>query len=219
MWAIIRKDLAIELRTGEMLSSLFMLALLAILVFAFALDPERLAAAEFAAGLLWAALLFSGMLALNRSFLLEREAGAWTALALLPIDRGAIYLGKAAANFVFLVVAAVLLLPLVAILLGTQDVDPSAALPVAILLGVGGIATIGTLCAAMASRSRAREVLLPILSLPLLAPCLIGAARATAGALVGRSFGELASWLILLAAYDIVFVTAGWLTFDHILEE
>jgi heme exporter protein B len=219
MWAIARKDLAIELRTGEMLSSLSLLALLVILVFAFALEPERLAGAEIAAGLLWATLLLAGTLALNRSFHVEREAGAWTALALLPIDRGSVYLGKTIANLAVLLAGAVLVLPLIALFLGTRGIDPSPALPIALALGVVGIAAIGTLCAAMASRSRAREVLLPLLTFPLLMPLLIGAARATAGALVGRTIAELGSWLLLLAAFDIVFVTAGWLTFEYVLEE
>lgn len=219
MWAIARKDLAIEWRTGEMLSSLFLLALLVILVFAFALEPERLAGAEVAAGLFWATLLLAGTLALNRSFLIEREAGAWTALALLPIDRGSIFLGKVLANLVVFLVAAAGLLPLTAILLGTRGLSPSPALAAALPLGVVGMATIGTLCAAIASRSRAREVLLPVLAFPLLAPLLIGAARATAGALVGRGIAELASWLLLLLAFDIVFLVAGWLCFDYVLEE
>jgi heme exporter protein B len=219
MWAIVRKDLAIELRTGEMLSSLFLLALLMILVFAFALEPERLVGPEVAAGLLWATLLLAGTLALNRSFLIEREAGAWTALALLPIDRGSVYLGKAIANLAVLLIGALLLLPLIAIVVGTRGVAPSAALPLALGLGCLGIAAIGTLCAAMASRSRAREVLLPLLAFPLLTPVLIGAAQATAGALVGRPVGALGSWLLLLGGFDIVFLTVGWMAFDYILEE
>jgi heme exporter protein B len=219
MWTIVRKDLAIELRTGEMASSMFLLALLMVLIFAFTLEPERLGGPEFLAGLSWATLLVAGTLALNRSFVLEREAGGLTGLALAPIDRGSIYLGKAIGNLLLLLVAGIVLLPVIAILLGTRDLAPSAALPVVVLLGVVGIAAIGTLCAAIASRTRAREVLLPILMFPLLAPLLIGATRATAGALVGQSTGELQSWLLMLAGFDIVFATAGWLSFDYILEE
>ena len=102
MWAIVRKDLSIERRTGEMLTSLFLLALLVILLFAFSLEPDRLRGPEFVAGLLWTTLLLAGTLTLNRSFVLERELGAWTALALAPIDRGSIYLGKVIANLIFL---------------------------------------------------------------------------------------------------------------------
>ncbi|HZR84897.1 MAG TPA: heme exporter protein CcmB [Candidatus Binatia bacterium] len=219
MWAIVRKDLAIELRTREMLSSLFLLAFLVVLVFAFALEPERLAGAEVAAGLLWASVLFAGTLSLDRSFGIEREAGAWTALALLPIDRGSVYLAKAAANAIVLLIGTAALLPLIALLLGTRGIAPSAVLPVVVLLGVAGIAAIGTLCAAIATRSRARAVLMPLLTFPLLSPVLIAAARATAGALVGRSASEVGSWLLVLGGFDIVFLTAGWLTFDYVLEE
>lgn len=220
MWTIARKDLAIERRTGEVLTSLFLLAVLVLLVFSFAVEPERLAGPDATAGLLWATLLFAGVLSLNRTFLVEREAGAWTALALLPMDRGSIYLGKALANLVLLLVAAAILLPVVAILFGSTGIDPDpTALAAVVLLGTVGIAAIGTLCAAIASRSRAREVLMPLLAFPLLSPLLIGAARGTAGALAGRSPGEIGSWLALLAGFDIVFATAGWLAFDHILEE
>lgn len=220
MWPIALKDLAIERRSGEMLSSLFLLALLVLLVFAFAVEPERLSGPDAIAGLLWSTLLFSGVLALNRSFLVEREAGAWTALALLPIDRGSIFLGKALANFLLLLLAAIVLLPLVALLFGTRGLAPDVpALAIVLLLGIVGLAAIGTLCAAIASRSRAREVLMPLLAFPLLCPLLIGAARGTAGALAGRAPGELGSWLALLAGFDIVFATAGWLAFDYVLEE
>jgi heme exporter protein B len=219
MWTIVRKDLAIELRTGEMASSMFLLALLMVLIFAFTLEPERLAGPEFLAGLSWTTLLVAGTLALNRSFVLEREAGGLTGLALAPIDRGSIYLGKAIGNFLLLLVAGVVLLPVIAILLGTRGLAPTMVLPLVLLLGVVGIAAIGTLCAAIASRTRAREVLLPILMFPLLAPLLIGATRATAGALVGESAAELQSWLLMLAGFDIVFATSGWLSFDYILEE
>lgn len=219
MWTIVRKDLAIELRTGEMASSMFLLALLIILVFAFTLEPERLVAPEFLAGLSWTTLLVAGTLALNRSFVLEREAGGLTGLALAPIDRGAIYLGKALGNFLLLLVAGLVLLPLIAILLGTRGLSPTWLLPLVLVLGVAGIAAIGTLCAAIASRTRAREVLLPILMFPLLAPLLIAATRTTAGALVGETAADLQSWLLMLGGFDIVFATAGWLSFDFLLEE
>lgn len=219
MWTIVRKDIAIELRTGEMASSLFLLALLVILLFAFTLEPERLAGPDFLAGLTWTTLLLAGTLALNRSFVLEREAGGLTGLALAPIDRGSIFLGKALGNLLLLLVAVVVLLPLVAVLLGTRDLSPSWVLPVAVVLGVAGIASVGTLCAAIASRTRAREVLLPALMFPLLAPLLIAATRATAGALVGAGLDELRSWLLVLAGFDIVFTASGWLGFEVIVEE
>jgi heme exporter protein B len=219
MWTIVRKDLAIELRTGEMASSMFLLALLVIIVFAFTLEPERLLAPEFLAGLSWTTLLVAGTLALNRSFVLERESGGLTGLALAPIDPGAIYLAKAFGNFLLLLIGGVVLLPLIAILLGTRGLAPSALLPLVMVLGVGGIAAIGTLCAAIASRTRAREVLLPILMFPLLAPLLLAATRTTTGALIGEPASELQSWLLMLGGFDIVFATAGWMSFEYLLEE
>ena len=219
MWSILRKDISIERRTGEMLISLLLLALLVILLFAFGIDPERLREPEFAAGLLWTMLLLAGTLALNRSFVVERELGAWTALGLAPVDRGSIYLGKTFANLLFLLVAVIVLLPLVAILLGTRGLAPAPLLGASILLGVLGIAAVGTLFAAMASRTRAREVLLPLLSFPILAPLLIGAARTTAAGLAGEELERTASWLVLLGGFDLIFLTAGWLLFDFVLDE
>ena len=145
MWQILRKDLRIEWRTGEILSSMLLLSLLIILVFAFTLEPSRLRGPEFLGGLLWATLLFSGTLALNRSFLLERESGAWSALALAPIEPGSIYLGKLLANLVVLLAGAGVLLPLMVLLLGTRGLQPDALLPVSLILGMVGFAAIGTL--------------------------------------------------------------------------
>lgn len=219
MWAIVRKDLSIERRKGQMLASLFLLALLVILLFAFSLDPGRLRGPAFVAGLLWTTLLLSGTLALNRSFVLERELGAWAALALAPIDRGSIYLGKTIANFIFLLAAALCLLPLIALLLGTAGISPSALLPVSLLLGVAGISAVGTLFAAMASRTRAREILLPLLSFPVLAPLLIAASRTTAAGLAGEDLDRLGSWLLVLVGFDVIFLAAGWMLFDYVVDE
>jgi heme exporter protein B len=219
VWTIVRKDLAIERRTGELLSSLFLLALLVVLVFAFTLDPDRLKGPEFAAGVLWSTLVFAGTLSLNRSFVIEREAGAWTALAIAPFDPGSIYLGKTIANFLFLSLAAAVFLPLVLVLLGTRGVAPGPLLLASLALGVAGIAAVGTLFAAMASRTRAREILQPLLSFPILAPLLIGAARTTAAGLGSEPLEDVSSWLLVLAGFDIVFLTSGWLAFNWVLEE
>ncbi len=219
MWAILRKDLAIERRTGEILSSLLLLALLVVLVFAFTLEPERLRDPGLLAGLVWATLLLSSTLAFGRSMVLEREAGAWTALAMAPIDRGSVFLGKVAANLVLLLAAALLVLPVMAVLLGTKTLTPSPLLGLSLVLGTTGMAAAGTLGAALASRTRAREVLLPVVTFPLLAPLLIAVVRTTAGGLVGTPLVALRPWLVLLGSFDLVFLVVGWLTFDHVLED
>lgn len=219
MWAILRKDLQIELRTGEIVTSISLLSVLVVLVFAFALEPERLASADAVAGLAWATLLLAGTLALNRSFLLEREAGGWTALAGAPVDAGAIYLGKTAANAVLLLLGCMVALPLPAVLVGPRSLAPTPVLGPVVLLGVTGIAAVGTLFSAMAIRTRAREVLLPLLLFPVLTPLLLAATRATAGALVGSSPTDLAPWMTLLGAFDLIFLSVGWLTFEFVLED
>lgn len=219
MWPVLRKDLLIELRTGEIVTSISLLSLLILLTFAFALEPERLASAEAVAGLAWATLLLAGTLALNRSFLLEREAGGWTALAVAPVDRGSIFLGKTSANALLLLLGSAVALPLPALLVGPHGLAPGQSLLLTVPLGVTGIAAVGTLFSAMAIRTRAREVLLPLLLFPLLTPVIIAATRATAGGLSGESVGDLAAWLLLLAAFDVIFVTVGWLTFEYVLED
>ena len=219
MWQILRKDLRIEWRTGEILSSMLLLSLLIILVFAFTLEPSRLRGPEILGGLLWTTLLFSGTLALNRSFLLERESGAWSALALAPIDRGSIYLGKLLANLVVLLIGASVLLPLMILLLGTRELQLNWLLPVSLSLGMLGFTAIGTLFSAMASGTRAREVLMPLLTFPLLAPLLIAASRTTTAGLTGEPLEAVQSWLMLLGAFDLVFTVAGWLFFDYVLED
>jgi len=219
MWKIFRKDLRIEWRTGEILSSMLLLSLLIILVFAFTLEPVRLRGPAFLGGLLWVTVLFSGTLALNRSFLLERESGAWSALALCPIDRGSVYLGKLLANLFVLLLGTGILLPLMMLLLGTRDMNPTLLLPASIFLGITGFAAIGTLFSAMASGTRAREILMPLLTFPLLAPLLIAAAQTTTAGLTGEPLAGVRSWLILLGAFDLVFGVAGWLFFDHVLED
>lgn len=223
MWTVLFKDLRIELRTGEMLSSLFLLSLLILLTLTFALEPERLQGPDVVSGLLWAGLVLAGTISLSRSFHLEREAGGWTGLALSPIDRGAIYLGKVAANFLFLMTAAILMLPLILLLLGDKGIGafPQALPGVALvsLLGTLGIAAVGTLFSAMTIRARAREVLLPLLLFPLLAPLVIAAARSTAGILGGDSIADSGNWIGLLGIFDALFLAAGGLTFDFVMDE
>lgn len=217
-WLVAWKDVLVERRSRESLNALLFFAVLLVLVFQFALGPDRERLAGVLPGLLWLAFVLSALLALGRSFLVERENDCWEALLLAPGDKAAIYLGKLAGNVLLLLVVAAVLLALFTLLL---NVDVTRALPgLAIVLGLGtlGLAAVGTLFGAMAAQVRARELLFPILLLPVVVPVLLGTVRATEALLLGEPVAAVAHWLKLLAAADVVYVTVGMLTFDVVLE-
>src|SRR5215510_1969295 len=170
MWALLWKDVQLELRTKERLSSLFVLALLIVLVFVFALSPEQAQGPEIEAALLWVTLLFAGMLSLQRAFLIEQERGCLSGLLLCPFDPGTLFLAKLLGNALFLVLVEAIVTPLTLVLLGVRFSWQLLALPLVLLLGIVGFSALGTLFAAIAVRTGAREVFLPLMLLPLLVP-------------------------------------------------
>jgi heme exporter protein B len=217
--AIARKDALAELRGRHATVSTLFFAAIVLLLFGFALGPdtERLAAA--APGLLWLAVVFAGILAVNRLHLLETDDGALEQLALYPVARRAIYAGKALAGFAVMLVLGLLVLGAVWVLFAVDVALGWPALLATVLLGAAGVAAVGTFYAAVTIRLRAREVMLPLLMLPVLAPLLLAAVNATQAALAGDPFGELGAWLQLLAAYDVIMVVAGAATYGFLLED
>ena len=218
-WAIARKDALAELRGRHATVSTLFFAAVVLLLFGFALGPDagRLAAA--APGLLWLAIVFAGILAVGRLHLLETDDAALEQLALYPVARRAIYAGKALGGFAVMLVLGAVVLAAVGILFA---VDVGAALPallVTVVLGAVGIAAVGTFYAGVTVRMRAREVMLPLLVLPILAPLLLGAVKATVAALAGDPFGELGAWLQLLVAFDLIMLVAGAATYGFLLED
>jgi heme exporter protein B len=216
--AILLKDLRIEWRTRESLASVFVLGVLLLVVFTVAHDPEPEAAPALAPAVLWVAFVFTGLLGVQRGFLLERENDCLSGLLSAPVDPAAIYAGKLLANVVLLGVTQAVVVPLVGLFL---HVDLWAVLPglVAVLgLGNVGFAALATLFAAVAMRTRAREVMLPLLLLPLLVPLLIGAVTATR-AVLGGGLAAAGDGLAVLAAFDVVFVVAGWLLFTYVVRD
>lgn len=217
--AIATKDLRAELRGRQAVTSTLFLAALTLLVFGFALGPDQARLAEAAPGLLWLAVILSGVLAVGRLHHLEMEDGAFELLSLYPVPRSAIYLGKALGGLVAMLALGALVLPLAVIL---YALDIASALPgLVLIIGLGalGFAAVGTLYAGLTVRLRAREVLLPLLLLPVVAPLLLAAVSATASLLAGDPFGELAAWLQLLIGYDLAMLLAGGLTYGLALEE
>ena len=217
VWAIVRKDVMLELRTKDFVVSVFVFSLLVILIFSFAIEPTPQVVERVAPGVLWTAFIFGGVLGLTRSFALERDGGNLHGLLLAPVPRDAVYLGKMLAAFLFMMVVEVLVYPVFGVLFDLPLLQPE--LIAVAMLATLGIAAVGTLFSAMAVNTRAREVMLPLLFLPAVVPVVIAAVEASAAALGGGSAGEVLRWLPLLAAYDAVFVVACAFAFHFVVEE
>ena len=216
VWAIVAKDIAAELHTREIFNAMFVFAVLALLIFSFALNLRGATAQAAAPGVLWATIAFAGNLGLSRSMTHEQQTGGLDGLRLAPIDRTAIFFGKALGNLLLMLVVEVVLLPLGTALLNVSFLRPSVL--VVLLLGTVGYAAVGTLLAAIAVNTRAREVMLPILLLPLAVPLLIAAVQATAGLLDGLTLADVNGWMRILVVYDLVILAVAVLTFEYAIE-
>ncbi len=215
---ILAKELRAEFRTRELLNTTIVFVLMVVVLFSFTFDPTASESRRFGPGLLWLAFLFAGSLMLHPSFTREQANDTLAALRLAPIEPIAILLGKVLANFLFLMLAEILLLPIFAVLYDVHVLPALGRLLLVFLLGTLGLTTTGTVFSAVASQARMRELLLPLLLLPILTPVLIASTEATAGLLADPP--ELSpTWVSLLAAFDIVFLTATWLFGEYLLEE
>jgi heme exporter protein B len=217
VFAIVWKDVTAELRTKDIFVSMFVFALLALVIFQFAFDLRADNIILVLPGVLWVAITFAGTLGLSRSFILEQDRGSMEGLLLAPVDRSAIYFGKLIGNLLFISAMELLLLPLASVLFNTWLLTPGVIL--VIFLGTIGFAAVGTLFAALSVNTRAREVLLPILLFPIMVPVLIAGVRATGSLLDGEPLSEIGHWLRLMAAYDAIFFAAAFLLFDYVVEE
>ena len=215
--AIVHKDIIAELRTKEMFSSMFVFALLVIVIFNFAFELRVANVKQVAPGVLWVTFTFAGMLGLNRSFILEKDKGCLEGLLLAPVDRSAIYFGKMLGNLIFMSVVEAIVLPIFWVLFNPPLFSP--ALILVIVLGTLGFAGVGTLFSAIAVHTRAREVMLPILLFPIVVPLMIAAVKITGGLLDGQPLLEMRNWLNLLVGFDIIFLTVSYMTFDYVVEE
>ncbi len=215
--AILWKDLISEYRSREMLSAMLVFALLVILIFNFALELDTVTRANVTAGVLWATYIFAGTLGLNRSMAVEKDRGCLDGLLLAPVDRSAIYFGKAIGNLVFMLAVAVIVMPIFSILYNVNLMRLDLLLVV--LLGSVGYVAVGTLLSAMSVQTRTRDVLLPILLFPVIIPVLVAAVKASSGFLQGLEISDIQPWLSLLVAYDVIFTAIAFMVFDYVVEE
>lgn len=217
MLAILWKDLTAELRSRELLSAMLVFALLVILVFNFAMELDAQARASVTAGVLWVTFAFAGTLGLNRSMAMEKDRGCLDGLLLAPVDRSAIYFGKAIGNLVFMLIVEVIVIPVYSILYSVNLFN--SGLLLVILLGSIGYVAVGTLLSSMAVQTRTRDILLPILLFPLVIPILIAAVKASTGFLTGSNMVDIRPWINLLMVYDVIFICVAFMVFDYIVEE
>lgn len=215
--AIIWKDLAAELRSREVLTAMLVFALLVILIFNFSLELDAQARASVTAGVLWVTFAFAGTLGLNRSMAMEKDRGCLEGLLLAPVDRSAIYFGKAIGNLIFMLVVEAIVLPVYTVLYNVNLLHPGLLL--VIILGSIGYVAVGTLLSSMAVQTRTRDVLLPILLFPLVIPVMIAAVKASTGFLQGLAQTDISPWINLLIVYDVIFVAVAFMVFDYIVEE
>jgi heme exporter protein CcmB len=221
VWLILRKDLTVEVRSGEIAYTTLFFAVSCILIFAFALVRDGRGPEDGAAGLLWIAIAFAGTLALGRTFERERQSETLRALLMAPAARPAVYVGKLLGIVALLAGVEIVLVPLVALLLDARALLSHPVWLAAILAaGTIGFASVGTLFAAMLIRARSRDVLLPVLLYPVIVPVMIAAVRGTAVLLQPDIDTEVAAfWLSLLTTFDVVFVTLALWTFEPVMTD
>jgi len=216
-FAVTWKDLTAEFRSHELFSAMLVFSLLVILIFNFALELDITTRQSVTAGVLWVTFAFAGTLGLNRSMAVEKDRGCLDGLLLAPVDRSAIYFGKAISNLVFMLIVEVIVLPVYSFLYNVNLFNPGLFL--VILLGSIGYIAVGTLLASMAIQARTRDVLLPILLFPVAVPVLIAAVKASEGFLAGSDFSTIYAPFSLLIGYDVIFIAVAYMVFDYVVAE
>jgi heme exporter protein B len=211
------KDVLSELRTRETVSSVLVFAILVLVIFNFAFGESQQEVIALAPGILWVTFAFAGVLSLNRSFVLEKEENCLEGLMVCPVSREAIYMGKMLGSLIFMLVIEAIVLPVFALLFNVNVL--TLPLIVVALLATLGFVAVGTLFSALAVNTRAREMILPILFFPIVAPVIICAVKASGLALAGETWDSLASWLEIIAAFDVIFLVASYLVFAFVIEE
>ena len=220
VWLVMRKDLLVELRSREILYTTVFFAVSCVLVFAFGFVREGQPMGDVGAGILWIAVAFSGTLALGRAFERERQSETLRALLLAPVDRPALYVAKLLGAMTLMASVQVVIVPLVALLFQAPLFDHLLMLAALLLAGTVGFTAVGTMFAAMLSRARSRDVLLPVLLYPITVPVIIAGVRGTSALLQAEPDPAVArAWLSLLVSFDVVFITLALWTFEPVMTD
>ncbi len=219
IWAIVKKDIIGELRSKEILTSMLIFSILVVVIFNFTFEPGSEVVRAAAAGILWVAFTFAGLLGLNHSMVSEKENSCLSGLILSPIDGGIIFLGKMIGNVIFMLIIEIISLLFFTLFFNLNLFVFIVPLLVVILLATLGFTSVGTLFSAMSINTRTREVMLPILLFPILVPVIISAVKSTEALLKGKTFFDISDWIKMLAAYDIIFVIIAFLIFQYVIEE
>ena len=216
--AIIIKDVVIEMRSKESISSMLMFGILVLVIFMFAFEASTIEKALIAPGTLWVAFSFAAILGLNRSLAMEIDNDCIQGLLLAPISRGELYLGKVASNFTFMMMAEIIVLPVFVIINNLSFNLRLLGVAGVACLGTLGFAAVGTILSTISANTRMKEVMLPILQIPLTVPVVIASVEATSQILSG-STGEISTWLYILGGFSIVYLTVSYLVFEFVVEE
>ncbi|MBI5208070.1 MAG: heme exporter protein CcmB [Candidatus Firestonebacteria bacterium] len=219
IWAIVKKDIISELRSKEILTSMFLFAMLVIVIFNFTFEPGSVIVKAAAPGILWVAFTFAGILGLNHSMVSEKENSCLNGLILSPLDRGIIYLGKMIGNIIFMIIIEAISLVFFSIFFNLDLLSFLFPLLIIILLATIGFASVGTLLAAMSINTRTREVMLPLLLFPILVPVIVGAVKSTEALFKGKILADITNWMNLLGGFDIIFIVLSFLVFEYVIEE
>ena len=211
------KDLLTEFRTKEIIVSVLVFSLLVLVIFSFAFGTGVGQAEMVTPGILWVALTFGGVIGLNRVFGVEKENSCLEGLKLCPVDRAVIYWGKLAGSFTFMMAVAIVVTPIFLAFFNLPIFLPRLAL--IIMLALLGFAAVGTLFSALAANTRARDIMLPILFLPVVVPVIIAAVKATGPVLAGGHWEDISTWLQIMIAFDIIYLVVATLVFEFVVEE
>jgi len=214
--AIFWKDILLEIRTKESVTAILVFALLVVVIFNFAFEPETATTSLVAPGILWVAFTFAGVLGLNRVFAIEKENSRLAGLLLCPVDHMLIYWGKLLGSFTFMLAVEVIVTPIFLVLLNLPLFLPRLLL--IIVLATLGFTSVGTLFSALAINIKARDIMLPILFLPIVIPVIIAAVEATALILQGSPWGDMLTWLQIMIAFDIIYLVVATLVFQYVVE-
>jgi heme exporter protein B len=216
--AIVFKDIVIEMRSKESISSMLMFGILVLVIFMFAFQANTVEGAMIAPGTLWVAFSFAAILGLNRSLAMEIDNDCIQGLLLAPLGRGELYLGKVASNFTFMMIAEIAVLPVFVILNNLRFNLQFLEIAAIAALGTLGIAAVGTILSTISANTRMKEVMLPILQIPLTVPVVIAAVEATSQVL-NNDDPQISTWLAILAGFSIVYLTVSYLVFEFAVEE